>query len=125
MYIVCVNDGAVMTAWSKAQGVDALAHVHMLADTQACLTEALGLVMTGAENPLPFAQAPGPVYDGPNKVLGFHTKRAKRAALFVDDGVVRVIQVSEAADDPAGDDRPEASCVENMLELIAEARDTY
>ena len=38
--------------------------------------------------------------------------------MFVDDGTVKVMQVAEAADDPAGDARPEASCVENMLELI-------
>ena len=109
-----------MTAWSKAQGVDEVAHVHFLADTHAHLTTALGLVMTGAGNPHPFAQCAGPVYDGPNKALGFHTKRCKRSAMFVDNGVVRVLQVSEAADDPAGDDRPETSCVENMLKLIGE-----
>ena len=112
MYIVCVNDGAVMTAWSKAQGVDALAHVHMRADTQACLTEALGLTLTGD----------GKDYkkgEGPNKALGFHTKRCKRSAMFVDNGVVKVMQIAEAADDPAGDDRPEASCIENMLKLMA------
>ena len=55
---------------------------------------------------------------GPNNALGFHTKRCKRCAMFVDDGTVKVMQVAEAADDPAGDARPEASCVENMLELI-------
>jgi len=27
--------------------------------------------------------------------------------------------IAEAPDDPAGDDRPQVSCIENMLELIA------
>ena len=44
----------------------------------------------------------------------------QRSAMYVVDGVVKVMQVSEAEDDPAGDARPEASCVENMLKLISE-----
>jgi hypothetical protein len=39
--------------------------------------------------------------------------------MFVEDGVIKVINVSEAPDDPAGDARPEASCAENMLKCIA------
>ena len=39
--------------------------------------------------------------------------------MYVDDGVVKVINVSEAPDDPAGDDRPESSCIDNMLKDIA------
>ena len=30
------------------------------------------------------------------------------------------MQIAEAPDDPAGDDRPEVSCIENMLKLIGE-----
>jgi peroxiredoxin len=45
--------------------------------------------------------------------------RCKRFAAYVVDGVVKHIEVSEAEDDPAGDDRPEASCIDNMLAKIA------
>jgi len=44
--------------------------------------------------------------------------------MYCVDGVIKVIQVSEnkdGADDPAGDDFPEDSCIDNMLKLIAEA----
>lgn len=102
------------------QGVLVSERIKMLADTHAHLTEALGLVLTGAESAHPFAAAPGPIFDGPNRALGFHSKRSKRAAMFVEDGTIKVMQVSEAADDPAGDERPESSCAENMLALIAE-----
>jgi len=117
---MCVNDGAVMMAWKKDQGLAGSEMIDFVADSHAQLTEALGLVMTGTENPHPFSKAPGPVYDGPNKALGFHTKRSKRCAMFVVDGVIKVMQIAEAADDPAGDDRPEVSCIENMLKLIKE-----
>ncbi|EOD05805.1 hypothetical protein EMIHUDRAFT_219913 [Emiliania huxleyi CCMP1516] len=49
---------------------------------------------------------------GPNNVLGCHTKRCKRSAMYA-------MAIAEAPDDPAGDDRPQVSCIENMLELIA------
>ena len=111
VYVFCVNDGAVMKAWKKAMGLEGSELIEFLADTHGDLTEALGLVLTGDGKPYPKG-------DGPNKALGFHTKRCKRCAMFVDDGTVKVMQVAEAADDPAGDARPEASCVENMLELI-------
>ena len=113
VYVMCVNDGAVMTAWKKDQGLAGSEMIDFIADTQAELTQALGLQMTGDGNP--FLSGPR---DGPNLHLGYHTMRCKRAALFVDNGVIKVVQVSEAADDPAGDDKPEASCVENMLDLI-------
>merc|ERR1712217_819568 len=74
-------------------------YIEFVADTQAALTEALGMVLT----------TPGM---GPCDVLGAHTKRCKRSSMFVDDGVIKVIQVAEAEDDPAGDARPEVSCIE-------------
>ena len=72
----------------------------------------LGLVLTGSGKP--YGKS-----NGPNNALGFHTKRCKRSAMFVDNGVVKVMQIAEAPDDPAGDDRPEVSCIENMLSLIS------
>ena len=111
VYVSCVNDGAVMKAWKKDQGLEGSELIEFLADTHGDLTEALGLVLTGDGKAYPKG-------DGPNKALGFHTKRCKRSAMFVDDGVIKVMQVSEAPDDPAGDARPESSCIENMIELI-------
>ena len=148
VYIYCVNDGAVMTAWKKHMGLAGSDMIEFLADTDASLTDALGLVLTGDGKPYG-------AKEGPNNALGFHTKRCKvpmradrtrvtvatssahcftlahafdstrayhrqRSAMYVVDGVVKVMQVSEAEDDPAGDARPESSCVENMLKLIAE-----
>lgn len=43
-----------------------------------------------------------------------------RACRYVVDGVVKVLQIAEAEDDPAGDARPEVSCIENMIKLIGE-----
>ena len=113
VYVVCVNDGAVMTAWKKEMGLAGSDMIEFLADTHADLTEALGLVLTGEGKPYGKGE-------GPNKALGFLSKRCKRSAMYVDNGTIKVMQISEAPDDPAGDDRPEASCVENMLKLIAE-----
>jgi len=110
--VVCVNDGAVMMAWKKDQGLAGSELIDFVADTQAELTTALGLIMTGTENP--FVNG----LEGPNKALGMHTKRCKRSAMFVEGGKVKVLQIAEAADDPAGDARPEVSCIENMLSLI-------
>ena len=111
VYVVCVNDGAVMTAWKKDMGLAGSEMIEFVADTDADLTEALGLVLTGSGKP--YGKS-----NGPNNALGFHTKRCKRSAMFVDNGVVKVMQIAEAPDDPAGDDRPEVSCIENMLSLI-------
>ena len=112
VYVFCVNDGAVMGAWKKAMGLEKSEKIEFLADTQADLTEALGLVLTGEGKPYGKGE-------GPNKALGFHTTRCKRCAMYVDNGVIKVMQIAEAPDDPAGDDRPEVSCVENMLKLMA------
>ena len=102
-----------MTAWKTSQGLAGSDMIEFLADTHAELTEALDLTLTGDGK----AYGQG---EGPNKALGFHTKRCKRSAMYVVDGVIKVMQVAEAADDPAGDARPEVSCVENMLKLISE-----
>lgn len=128
VYVMCVNDGAVMAAWKKDQGLAGSELIEFVADTSASLTTALDLFLTGTPetNPnltgTPYASgagAPPLECGGPNNVLGAHTKRCKRSAMYIVDGVVKAMAISEAADDPAGDDRPEASCVENMLKLIA------
>jgi len=104
VYIFCVNDGAVMTAWKKDQGLAGSDLIEFVADTQASLTEALGAVLT--------------THPGPASKLGAHTNRCKRTAMYVVDGVIKVVRVAEAEDDPAGDDRPEATLIESMKPLI-------
>lgn len=110
VYVFCVNDGAVMTGWKKDQGLAGSDMIEFVADTQAALTEALGIVLT----------TPGM---GPCGVLGAHTKRCKRIAMYVVDGVIKVVQVAEAEDDPAGDARPEATLIETMKPLIEACKD--
>ena len=97
----CVNDGAVMDAWAKDQNV-AGSMVTFLADTRCELSEALDVVMT---------------HPGPMGVLG--NARCKRFAFYADDGVIKHFAVSEGPDDPAGDSDPSASCVDAMLEAVA------
>lgn len=99
--VYCVNDGAVMTAWAKDQGVDKSDLVTMMGDPTGDLTRALDLVI----------EHPGPV-----SVLG--SGRCKRFALYAEDNVVKALEVSEGPDDPAGDDYPDKSLAPNMIELI-------
>ena len=97
----CVNDGAVMGAWAEHMKI-AGSNITFLADTRSELTKALGLVLD---------------HPGPMSVLG--NNRCKRFAMYVVDGVIKHIEVSHSESDPAGDDFPEASCIDNMLEKIA------
>ena len=95
--VFCVNDGAVMTAWGKDQGVEG-SIIQTLGDTRSEVTEALGLVLD---------------HPGPMSVLG--TKRCKRFSMLVDDGVIKSINIAAAEGDPAGDDNPAISLVDQML----------
>jgi peroxiredoxin len=99
--VYCVNDGAVMSAWGEAMGIEG-SMITFLADTRSELTQALGVVLD---------------HPGPMAVLG--NPRSKRFAMYLDDGVIKVFETSEKPDDPAGDDFPESSCVDNMLEQIS------
>jgi len=72
--------------------------VTFLADTRCELSEALDLTFS----------AP---------VLGT-SPRCKRFALFIDDGVVKVVNVSEGPNDPSGDADPSASLAPGMIESI-------
>jgi peroxiredoxin len=74
--IICisVNDPFVMAAWGKSTGA-ADAGLHMLADPEGALTQALGMSF----------DAP------PVGLIG----RCKRFALMADDGVVKVLQLEE------------------------------
>ena len=104
--VYCVNDGAVMKGWAKDQGVEG-SMVTFLADTRRELTDALGMVMD---------------HPGPLGALG--NLRCKRFCCYIDDGEIKVFNVSEAEGDPAGDNEPEGPItaltrVDAMLAAIA------
>ena len=87
-----------MDAWSDKYDIKPSNMMTMLADPTCAFTKALDLEMTD----------PGPL-----GVLG--NVRCKRFAGVFDDGVLKQLYVSEAPGDPAGDDNPKASMVENVL----------
>lgn len=68
-----VNDAFVMHAWGESQGVPA--DLLMLADGNATFTKALGLELDGTKNGMGI--------------------RAKRFAIYAEDGVVKVVHVEE------------------------------
>jgi len=98
--VYCVNDGAVMGAWAKDQGTEG-SMLTMLGDPSRALTDALGMVLD---------------HPGPMGVLGY--KRCKRFALYLVDGVVKAVRVSEGTGDPAGDEDPSATLADAMLDAI-------
>ena len=53
------------------------------------------------------------------KMVGL-VNRSKRFALYVVDGTVQIARIAEAEDDPAGDDRPDSTLAEAMIEAITE-----
>jgi len=100
--VLCVNDGAVMKAWAENQGVGADGEgsfITFLADPHGTFTDAMGLRM---EHP------------GPQSIFGHG--RSKRYSAYYDNGILKQLNVAEAPDDPAGDDAPENSLVEKMVE---------
>merc|ERR1719401_1404762 len=98
--IYCCNDGAVMNAWGEQQGIGG-SNVTFMGDPSCVLTDALKLRM----------QHPGPV-----GAIG--PLRCQRHALFVEKGIIKALEVAASGDDPAGDDKPDVTLVENMLSLI-------
>ena len=92
-----------MKAWSEQQGVsgdDSI--ITMMGDPASEVTQGLDMV---------FANVP--------LKLGY--ARSKRFAMYIDNGIVKAIEVSESAEDPAGDNIPENSCVDNMLSHVKTA----
>ena len=59
---------------------------------------------------------PGPQSKG---IIG----RCKRFALYAVNGQIKYVAISEAEDDPAGDDRQEATLAQAMLEAITGMKD--
>lgn len=86
--VYCVNDAAVMSAWAKDQRIQD-SFITFLADTRGEFTEALGMFMD---------------HLGPRHDLG--SPRCKRFVLLCENGVVKNVEISEAPDDPAGDNDP-------------------
>lgn len=95
--VYCVNDAAVMQAWAKDQGIEG-SMVTFLADTRGEFTRAVGMVLNHQ-----------------NVMHALGTLRCKRFALVALNGTVKRVEVSAAEGDPAGDDDPSKSCVENLL----------
>jgi peroxiredoxin len=102
--VYCVNDGAVMNAWGKDQGIEG-SMVTFLGDPSGEFTNAVDMVMD---------------HPGPMSVLG--NKRCKRFAMYIEDGVVKIWNVSEGPNDPAGDEDPSSSLAENMIRAIDELK---
>ena len=90
-----------MDAWAKDQNVSDTNFLTMMGDPSGALTSALGVEL----------KHPGPEGKG---IIG----RCKRFAMYVEDGTVKIFRISEASDDPAGDDRPEATLAPAMIAAI-------
>ncbi|KAL1496866.1 hypothetical protein AB1Y20_014450 [Prymnesium parvum] len=90
-----------MSAWAKDQGVDKQSFITLMGDPSGVLTKTLSMEMIH----------PGPYSVG---IIG----RCKRFALYAEDGVVKLVKVSEAADDPAGDDNPEETLAPSIVKAI-------
>jgi 2-Cys peroxiredoxin 5 len=110
--IYCVNDGAVMSAWASSLGVehcdanDTEGMITFLGDPTGSLTQELDMELNH----------PGPASVG---IIG----RCKRFALYAVNGEVRYIAVSEAEDDPAGDDDPSATLAPAIMDAIMKIKD--
>jgi len=98
--VYCVNDPAVMQSWAKDQKI-AGSIVTFFADQSSTLTKALDVELT---------------HPGPMRALG--NPRCKRFAIYVDNGTIKHVAVSETADDPTGDGDISASAAKGMLEAI-------
>lgn len=101
-----------MSAWAKDLGVqhyeadDDQGRITFLGDPEGVLTRELEMELTH----------PGPISAG---IVG----RCKRFALYAVGGVVKYVAVSEAEDDPAGDERPEATLADAMLRAVLSVKD--
>mmetsp|Transcript_109350 Transcript_109350/g.217200 ORF Transcript_109350/g.217200 Transcript_109350/m.217200 type:complete len:98 (+) Transcript_109350:354-647(+) len=87
-----------MSAWAKDQGTES-SLITLYGDPRSEVTKALDLVLD---------------HPGPMGVLG--NPRCKRFSMLVKDCKIKTLNVAAAADDPAGDDRPDISMVDKMLE---------
>merc|ERR1712232_722715 len=93
--ILAVNDGAVMKAWAKDQGIEG-SMLTMLADPRCEFSKALDLHIE---------QTPGK----------FGNTHCKRFTMVVEDGSIKILNVAWRPDDVTGDDDPSVSLVEKLL----------
>merc|ERR1712196_711232 len=98
--VYCVNDGAVMDAWAADQKIEG-SMLTFLADPRSEVTQELGMIL----------DPPGPI-----SKLGYN--RSKRFAMYIEDGIIKVWNVSEGPDDPARDDNPSSTLAESMIAAI-------
>lgn len=89
-----------MTSWGKDQRCEETL-ITMMGDPSGAYTEAVGMSMT---------------HPGPIGVLG--GPRCKRHAMYVENGVVKAVEIAEGPDDPAGDAHPDVTLCDNMLKHI-------
>lgn len=92
-----------MMAWAQDQGVKEGGMITLMGDPYGDLTVALQMELTH----------PGPASVG-------ITGRCKRFALYVEDGVVQIVRVAESENDPAGDEFPDVTLAESMVQAIKE-----
>jgi peroxiredoxin len=95
IYCLSVNDGFVMNAWAKDQGIE---KVTLIPDGNAYFTRSMGYLVNKSN-------------------LGFG-ERSWRYAAVVNDGVIEKIFVEEGMRDNADSDPYEASTPENVLNYI-------
>jgi len=86
-----------MAGWARELKTEG-SMLKMYADPRGILTRRLGMSLR---------------HPGPMSVLG--NPRCKRFALIVDDGIVKAVAVSEAEDDPAGDNNPDGPVTAKTL----------
>lgn len=94
-----------MKAWAEDQKTEG-SLITLYADTRSELTKALDLTL----------EHPGPMFK-----LG--NPRCKRFSMLVKDCIVKTFNLAASEDDPAGDDTPEVSLVDKMLEDLKEKKD--
>ena len=90
-----------MEAWAEDQGVPKDSLISLMGDPYGELTEKLKMELLHA----------GPKFKG-------LINRSKRFALYLEDGEVKILRIAESDDDPAGDDFPDVTLAEAMVEAI-------
>lgn len=101
-----------MSAWANDLGVDNYeagndkGRLTFLGDPEGVLTRKLEMEMTH----------PGPISVG---IIG----RCKRFVVYAVNGEVKYVAVSEAEDDPAGDENPEKTLAPAILDAIVGLKD--
>ena len=95
IYCISVNDGFVMNAWGKDQGIE---KVKLIPDGNGYFTNGMGFLVSKSN-------------------LGFG-ERGWRYAAVIDDGVIEKLFVEEGFRDNADTDPYEASTPEAVLEYV-------